>query len=208
MAATLVVAAVTAGVWGLASNPGRRPAGAGGAITRAGASADPARPGGPASAAASAPGGASEAFARRAAALLFDWDTAEATRGEVVDALVGLADQSGEGEADGLAADVGNYVPDADMWARLRANQTRQWLQIDTVAEPAGWDAAVAGARAGQIPAGAAAWTVAGVRRREGVWEGQPVGYGEPVAFTLFTACDEAGGCWLLRVSLPNQPLE
>ncbi|MDR1188523.1 MAG: hypothetical protein LBK95_13895 [Bifidobacteriaceae bacterium] len=204
VAATVVVAAVAAGLWGLAAGPGRRPADAGGAAPRASAPADTSHPGGPAG---SALAGESEVFARRAASLLFDWDTAEKSRGEVVDALIALADQSGEGEADGLAADVGNYVPDADMWGRLRANQTRQRLQIDTVAEPAAWDDAVAGARPGQIPQGAAAWTVAGVRHREGVWEGEPVSYEEPVAFTLFTACDEAGGCRLLRVSLPGQPL-
>ncbi|MDR3359344.1 MAG: hypothetical protein LBO20_01535, partial [Bifidobacteriaceae bacterium] len=142
------------------------------------------------------------------AAALFDWDTASMGREDVVGKLMAVADPTGEGEAAGLASDIGNYLPDQATWASLRRHGTRQWLEVETVAVPETWAETVKADKAGQLLPGTLAHTIAGTRRRAGVWEGEPAAHAEPVVFTVFTACAPSfPECRLLRLSLPGQAL-
>lgn len=150
-----------------------------------------------------------ERFARWAASALFDWDTATTNRAEAIDRLMAVADPTGEGEGAGLVSDIGNYLPDQATWAKLRTYATRQWLDIETVTVPATWDEAKAQAAPGQLLPGTVAYTITGTRHRDGTWNGQPVTYTAPTAFTLFIACAPSfPECHLLRLSLPDQPLK
>jgi hypothetical protein len=139
---------------------------------------------------------------------LFDWDTATMSPSDVAGKLMAVADPAGEGEAAGLASDIGNYLPDAQTWVKLRGCATRQWLDIETAAVPESWGKAVADAAPGQILPGTAAYTVTGTRRREGVWEKEPAAYQDEVSFTVFVACAPSfPECHLLRLSRPDEPL-
>jgi hypothetical protein len=150
----------------------------------------------------------SEAFARWTAAALFDWDTATMSPSDVTDKLMAVADPTGEGEGAGLASDIGNYLPDAQTWVKLRGYATRQWIEIDGVAVPEAWSQAVADAAPGQILPGTTAHTITGTRRREGVWQEQPTSYSGEVAFTVFVTCAPSfDECRLLRLSRPDNPL-
>ncbi|MWC00250.1 hypothetical protein GB864_17050 [Agromyces sp. MMS17-SY077] len=145
-------------------------------------------------------------FARDVARALFTWDTRSS------DGLVTwqqpLVDAADHDEAAGLAADIRDYLPSTDMWAQLREYGTRQWLEIDTVTEPAAWRTAVAQAATGQIPRGAAAFTITGTRHREGIWNTEPQHSSRPVAFTVFVVCPADDPCALLRLSRLDAPLE
>jgi len=157
------------------------------------------------------PGGASpvsgpERFARRAAAVLFDWDTATMNPSDVKDGVLSLSDQ-GE-EAAGLASDVSNYLPDQATWIKLRGLATTQHLDIGTATVPAQWGQAAAQAAPGQLPAGAVAYTISGTRVRDGMVNDQPATYSAPVTFTVFIACTDSGSCRLLRLSMPDEPLK
>lgn len=150
-----------------------------------------------------------EAFARWAASALFDWDTATMNPYDVTDTLMAVADPTGEGEGAGLANDIGNYLPDAATWVKLRGYATRQWLDIETVTIPDVWDQAVADAAPGQILPGTTAFTITGTRHREGVYEKQATSYSDTVAFTLFVTCAPSfAECHLMRLSLPGEPLK
>jgi hypothetical protein len=153
--------------------------------------------------------GDGEVFARRVAAALFDWEAATMEPADVTGALLEVTDPTGQ-ETPGLVEDLGNYLPDQATWASLRRMGVRQWIDIDTITVPSRWAEA-----ADQAGPGTVAHTVTGTRRREGVWRDQPVVFAEPVAFTVFAACPEPGraaargaGCVLLRLSLPNRPLD
>lgn len=148
-----------------------------------------------------------EQFATAVANSLFTWDTYTLLRPrDYRDALLQVADPSGE-ETPGLVADLDRYLPDDATWTKLQEYQTRQWLQIDRIYVPGQWaDAESAGGDA--IAEGTVAYTVEGVRHREGVWYDDPVTSSHQVAFTIFIACQPAfDQCALLRLSVLDQPL-
>ncbi len=147
-----------------------------------------------------------ERFARRVAAILYDWDTANQNPADVTEDLMTLADPTGQ-EVNGLVADIANHLPDTQTWATLRGYQTRQRLDIATVAVPDTWDQTVTDAQDQLLP-GTVAYTVTGTRVRDGVWNGQPTTYSGPVSFTVFVTCAPSfPECHLMRLSLPDQPL-
>ncbi|MDR3106604.1 MAG: hypothetical protein LBU05_00145 [Bifidobacteriaceae bacterium] len=209
VAAVAAVVALTlgtaAGVWGLCANP---------AATRP--SLSPAAPSPQASPDASppvageplaGPVGDPEEFARQVAAVLFDWDTLRTSPAEIRETLIAWGDPSGV-ETAGLAGDIGGYLPDQPTWAKLGRYGTTQRLGVDTIRIPLGWEEAKAAAKPGDIPDGAAAYTITGVRRRDGAYQGEPVHAEQPVSFTLFVACAPAWPeCHLLRLSQLDNPL-
>jgi len=146
------------------------------------------------------------------AVALFTWDTASGY-GPADYAQV-LADVAHDSEADALVADVRAYLPTAEAWMQLRQYQTRQRLTIDDVFVPDAWETAIAQAAPGQIPDGAAAYTITGTRHRDGIWDTTPAEASRPVAFTVFMTCTPpnsgrsgAGLCELLRLSELDHPL-
>lgn len=157
--------------------------------------------------------GGPEAFARNVAAALFTWDTA-AGYGPADYAQV-LADVAATQEADAFAGDVRAYLPSTGAWAQLRRYQTRQWLTIDEAVVPEGWETAVEQAAPGQIPEGATAYTITGIRHRAGTWGTQPVEASRRVSFTVFLVCARPipgrgvspGLCEVLRLSELDNPL-
>lgn len=156
------------------------------------------------------PGAASDpiVFARSASSALFDWDSTTETRSTVTEAVLQIADPSGE-HSPGLLADLSVWLPDEAWWARLHEYQTRQRLEVTSAKVPDAWRRAVA---AGQIPdlaPGTAAVTVSGVRHREGVVADQPESWTDRVTFTMFVVCPPDGdGCWLARLGVPGKVLE
>lgn len=147
-------------------------------------------------------------FATQVAHALFTWDTASLVmRTDLVEALVAVADPTGE-SSPGLVSDVDNYLPSASMWVQLAQYETRQWLVVESTETPEEW--AVAQAQAGdQLAPGTTAVTVRGVRHRDGLWEDEPVSSTHEVAFTVFMVCGPSyKRCHLLRLSIPNRPLE
>ncbi|WP_228479307.1 hypothetical protein [Microbacterium atlanticum] len=145
-------------------------------------------------------------FGHSVALTLFRWDT----RGSMgpsdwAQALVEVADPE---EAAGLASDVRAYMPSSEQWEQLKLYGTRQWLTIDSAEIPKAWAAAVAQAAPGQLPPGATAYTISGVRHREGIWDDEVIATSSDVRFTVFLACPRAGECRLLRLSRLNEPLE
>ncbi|ALG83206.1 hypothetical protein [Gordonia phthalatica] len=167
-----------------------------------------------------------EAFARDAAHALFTWDT---TSGflplDYTAVLLEVSDPTGNEQA-GLASDIASYLPSRDAWVQLRQYSTRQHLNITDAYVPEQWAQAVEQARPGQLPVGASAITIEGTRHREGIWNDEPVTSQHPVAFTIFLACPReddppisnqsetgqpdagaAGSCYLLRLSMLDQPL-
>lgn len=167
-----------------------------------------------------------EAFARDAAHALFTWDT---TSGflplDYTAVLLEVSDPTGNEQA-GLASDIASYLPSRDAWVQLRQYSTSQHLNITDAYVPEQWAQAVEQARPGQLPVGASAITIEGTRHREGIWNDEPVTSQHPVAFTIFLACPReddppisnqsetgqpdagaAGSCYLLRLSMLDQPL-
>ncbi len=159
------------------------------------------------------PFGGPEAFARAVAAALFTWDTASGY--SPTEYAQVLADVAADTEADALVGDVRAYLPTVEAWAQLRQYQTRQWLTIDEAVIPDAWETAVEQAAAGQIPAGAVAYTITGTRYRDGTWGTEPVEASRPVAFTVFIVCTPVTtsrgitgqSCELLRLSELDNPL-
>ena len=147
-----------------------------------------------------------EFFARSVAHALFNWDTRhEGGPAEWAQVPLDVADAD---EAVALASDVRGYLPSPEMWERLRAYGTRQRLDVESVAAPESWSAALEQAAAGQIPRGAAAFTVVGTSHRVGTWNTEVIRTERSVAFTIFIACPEGQRCALLRLSLLGRPLE
>lgn len=147
-----------------------------------------------------------EAFARAAATAIFGWDArSSASSSEWGQVLVDAADPD---EAAGLAADVRAYLPTIEQWDQLRTYGTRQWLTIDSARVPDAWATAVAQATSGQLPPGATAYTIVGVRHRSGTWADQPTETESRVTFTVFIACPAGDACRLLRFSRLDEPLE
>lgn len=155
-----------------------------------------------------APTNDSELFARRVSAALFTWDTgAGLVPLDYTSAILDVGDPSGHEQA-GLAADIASYMPTRDAWVKLREYATTQSIEIDTVVVPDAWADAAAQAKPGQLPPGAIAYTVEGIRHRDGVWNDTAETLSVPVAFTLFMACPLDGDpCYLLRLSQLDNPL-
>lgn len=149
-----------------------------------------------------------ELFARRVAAALFTWDTgAGLVPLDYTSAILDVGDPSGHEQA-GLAADIASYMPTRDAWVQLRKYATTQSIEIDTIDVPDAWADAAAQAKPGQLPPGAIAYTVDGIRHRGGVWNDTAETLSVPVAFTLFMACPLDGDpCYLLRLSQLDNPL-
>lgn len=148
----------------------------------------------------------SELFARAVANALFQWDTrSSAGPAEWSQPLVDVGDAE---EAAGLASDVRGYLPSIEQWDQLEMYGTRQSITIDEVRVPSAWATALAQATPGQLPPGAIAYTINGIRHRHGTWDGEPTATASEVTFTVFLACPRKEDCRLLRLSLINEPLE
>ena len=149
-----------------------------------------------------------ETFARQVAQAIFEWDTATlVTRTDHVEQLVTVGDPTGE-STPGLVSDLDNYLPTPDAWKELAQYATRQWLSVEAVTTPTKWPEAEAQAGDSLLP-GTTAFTIDGVRHRAGVWEDAPVSSEHDVSFTVFVVCGPSyPECHLLRLSLPDQPLE
>jgi len=147
-----------------------------------------------------------ELFARSVAAALFTWDTRhEGDLSVWVQVLVDAADAD---EAAAVAADVRGYLPGAEMWGQLGTYGTRQWLEVESVVVPDAWSTALEQAASGQIPRGAAAFTVVGSRQRAGTWDTEVMRTERKVTFTVFVVCPGLEPCRLLRLSQLDRPLE
>lgn len=157
-----------------------------------------------------------ERFAGAVAEALFTWDTGSGWMPlDYTNTLIAVADPSGVEQA-GLAADIATYLPNREAWVELRKHQTRQWIEITDLYVPAAWAEAEAQAQPGQLVPGAIAYTVEGIRHRDGVWNGETVTAQFEVSFTIFLACPPARGqgaadrgeaCYLLRLSMLDHPL-
>lgn len=147
-------------------------------------------------------------FARRVAEVMFAWDTASGfTPSDYTSIILETADPTGEEQA-GLASDLAGYFPSDDAWRELRQYTTRQYLTIEEMIVPEAWDDALTQAQAGQLPAGAVAFTVDGTRHRTGVWNDALVATDRSVAFTVFVVCAPSSDvCHLLRLSALDNPL-
>lgn len=149
-----------------------------------------------------------ETFARALATALFTWDTAtEFGPTDYAQVIVDVGDPSGN-ETAGLASDVRTYLPTADAWAQLRTMQTRQWLDINDVFVPDEWATALDQAAEGQILPGTVAYTITGIRQREGIHGTEHVTSSHEVAFTVFITCEPTfDTCRALRISELDNPL-
>lgn len=148
-----------------------------------------------------------ESFARSVATALFTWDTGGGFLPlDYTEVILDVADPSGA-EQPGLAADLAIYLPPRDAWTQLRQYATKQHLEITSVYVPDAWADALAQAQRGQLPAGATAITIEGIRHRSGDWNGDPVSADQQVAFTVFIACPPKRTCHVLRLSQLNNPL-
>lgn len=149
-----------------------------------------------------------ETFARTVAQAIFEWDTATlVTRTDHVEQAVAVGDPTGE-STPGLVSDLDNYLPTPDAWQELARYETRQWLSVETITTPSKWPEAEAQAGDSLLP-GTMAFTIDGIRHRAGIWEDAPVSSEHDVSFTVFIVCGPSyPECHLLRLSLPDQPLE
>ena len=146
-----------------------------------------------------------ELFARGVGRALFTWDTRY--EGGVIEWAQVIVDVADADEAAAVASDVRGYLPVAEMWQQLRTYGTRQWLELESVTVPDGWSTALEQAALGQIPPGAAAFTVVGIRHRTGTWDTEVIRTERKVAFTVFIVCSTREPCVLLRISQLDRPL-
>ncbi|MGP5009223.1 hypothetical protein [Brachybacterium tyrofermentans] len=148
-----------------------------------------------------------ETYVRAVAGALFDWDTFTLlTPSDHRAVLIEDADPSGT-ETPGLIADLDGYFPSASTWRDLAEYRTRQHIEIDRIYIPEQWEEVVA-ASGGQIADGTVAYTVEGIRHRDGVWYDDPVESSHAVAFTVFVSCEPVfDRCHLLRLSELDNPL-
>lgn len=149
-----------------------------------------------------------EEFARQVAEALFGWDTTSGLMPlDYTSVLLAVADPSGVEQA-GLASDIAGYLPDRGTWVELRKYSTTQRLEITDVFVPEAWAEAESQAQPGQLAPGTTAYTVEGVRHRQGVWNDEATSSAHEVAFTIFLTCPPDGDpCYLLRLSVLDQPL-
>lgn len=209
---TALVVLVVFGVYGLLTGPTQTPtentaptpAASASPAPSPGVSPTPARPVVPPVPASRDP----ETFAGTVAHALFTWDT---TTGliplDYTAALLDVGDPTGAEQA-GLAADIATYLPTRQAWTDLRQYATTQSLTIDSVHVPASWGEALAQAHPGQLPEGATAYTIHGIRHRQGLWNGQPTTAERDVSFTVFIACPTGKPCSLLRLSQLDNPMD
>jgi hypothetical protein len=139
---------------------------------------------------------------------LFDWDTASGYMPADYQApVLADADPSGE-ETPGLISDIDTYMPTVDQWLDLATMNVTQSLTIDSAAVPADWQSVLAQAH-GQLRPGTTAVTIAGIRHRAGIWDGQNSTTSSPVSFTVFVACQPTfDRCRVLRLSQLDDPLK
>lgn len=147
-----------------------------------------------------------ELFTRSVARALFNWDTRH--QGDLSEWAQVLVDVAAVDEAAAVASDVRGYLPGVESWKQLSSYGTRQWLELESVVVPDAWATALKQATAGQIPRGAAAFTVVGTRHRAGTWHTEVIRTDRTVAFTVFVACPGRDSCTLLRLSQLDRPLE
>lgn len=159
-----------------------------------------------------------ERFSELIAEALFTWDTGSGLLPlDYTSVLIDVADPSGVEQA-GLASDIAGYYPNREAWIELRKHETRQWIEITDLYVPDAWAEAEAQAQSGQLVPGATAYTIEGVRHRDGIWNGETVTAQYDVAFTIFLACppesergdgaaDRGEACYLLRLSMLDTPL-
>jgi hypothetical protein len=146
-------------------------------------------------------------FARLVAEALFTWDTTSSSLPDLTEQLLTVADPTGE-ETPGLLVDMRTYLPSTKSWTHLGQYQTRQWLEVTDVVEPAAWREALAQAPDGAVVDGTTARTVTGLRHRTGTWDGEPVAASSQVQFTIFMVCGPAHDrCHLLRLSTSDAAL-
>lgn len=148
------------------------------------------------------------AFAVSVAQVLFTWDTTESTPlNEYTGRLLAVADPSGE-ESVGLATDLTTYLPSPESWEDLKTYETRQWIDITSYEVPDDWNSAQDNAKSPAIAAGTTAYTITGLRRRSGIWQGETAKTVDEVTFTIFMTCRPTyDACRLLRLSQINNPL-
>ena len=146
-----------------------------------------------------------ERFARAVSPALFTWDSRYP--GGVSSWAQVVVDVADADEPSAVAADVRQYLPSTEYWARLADYGTRQWIDVESVVVPNAWSTALAQAAPGQIPAYATALTVVGVSERAGTWGEEDMRTSRQVAFTLFVACPTGNPCVLLRLSRLDSPL-
>ena len=148
------------------------------------------------------------AFAISVAQVLFAWDTTESTPlNEYTGRLLAVADPSGE-ESAGLATDLTTYLPSPESWEDLKTYETRQWIDISSYEVPGDWNSTQDNAKSTDIAAGTTAYTITGVRRRSGIWQGETAKTVDEVSFTIFMTCKPTyDTCRLLRLSQLNNPL-
>lgn len=152
-----------------------------------------------------------EEFAELVAEALFTWDTASGWMPlDYTSVLLDVADPTGVEQA-GLAADIATYYPNREAWIELRKHETRQWIEITGRFVPEAWAEAEAQAQPGQLAPGTTAYTIEGVRHRDGIWHDQAVTDQREVTFTIFLTCppergegagDRGEACYLLRLSM------
>ncbi len=150
-----------------------------------------------------------DAFAISVAQVLFAWDTtASVPLNEYAGRLLAVADPSGE-ESAGLATDLTTYIPSAESWEDLKTYETRQWIDINSYEVPAGWKSAMNDSDSSDIARGTTAYTITGLRRRTGIWQGETAKTVDEVSFTIFMTCRPTyETCRLLRLSQLNNPLQ
>ncbi|EGD44005.1 vegetative cell wall protein gp1 (Hydroxyproline-richglycoprotein 1) [Nocardioidaceae bacterium Broad-1] len=149
-----------------------------------------------------------ESFAVSVAWALFDWDTtASVPLNDYTGRLLAVADPSGE-ESAGLVTDLSTYLPSPASWADLTGYRVRQWIDIDGYVVPDTWDQTKTDDAGHEIAAGTTAYTVTGLRRRSGTWQGKQAQTVDEVSFTIFMTCRPTyDTCKLLRLSQLNHPL-
>lgn len=149
-----------------------------------------------------------QTFAVSVASALFDWDTTTSMPlNDYTGRLLAVADPSGE-ESAGLVTDLSTYLPSPASWADLTGYRVQQWIDINAYAVPDTWDQTKADDAGRQLAAGTTAYTVTGLRRRSGIWQGKPAQTVDRVAFTIFMTCRPTyDTCKLLRLSQLNHPL-
>lgn len=147
-------------------------------------------------------------YAEAVAAALFDWSTTSGySPSDYTVPVLADADPSAE-ELPGLIEDLAGYEPTSEQWTQLATMQVAQHLTISSATVPSLWGEALAQAH-GQLRPGTTAITITGVRRRTGVWYGQPAATSTPVSFTIFEACSPAfSRCHTLRLSQLDDPLQ
>jgi len=147
-----------------------------------------------------------ERFARAVTRALFTWDSRYP--GGVSSWAQVVVDVADADEASAVAADVREYLPSPEYWARLADYGTRQWIDVESMVVPNAWSTALAQAAPGQIPAEATAFTIIGVSGRAGTWGAEQMRTNRRVEFTLFVSCPTGDPCVLLRLSRPDSPLD